>query len=116
MAQRPSDDFNEKRAVIRTPALSTYTAEVKLRAVPIHQLKLRDTSRHGACLLIKKDSAIIKHLAIGQTLNILFHSVERSNPTGKFKTMVRHITEGKPGRFSGHYLVGVKIIERMTHT
>ena len=86
-----------------------------MRAVPIHQLKLRDTSRHGACLLIKKD-AIIKHLAIDQTLNILFHSAERSNPTGEFKIMVRHITEGKPGRFDGHYLVGVKIIGRITRT
>ena len=102
--------------MIRTPAFSTCTAEVKLKAVPIHQLKLRDTSRHGACLLIKKDSAIIKHLAIDQTLNILFHSVERSNPNGEFKVMVRHITEGKPGRFDGHYLVGVKIIGRITHT
>jgi hypothetical protein len=115
VAQLQSDDFKEKRTVVRTPASSTYTAEVKLRAVPIHQLKLRDTSRHGACLLIKKDSAIIKHLAIDQTLNILFHSVERSNPTGEFKIMVRHITEGKPGRFDGHYLVGVKIIGRITH-
>ena len=102
--------------MIRTPAFSTCTAEVKLKAVPIHQLKLRDTSRHGACLLIKKDSAIIKHLAINQTMNIHFHSVERSNPNGEFQIMVRHITEGKPGRFEGHYLVGVKIIGRITRT
>jgi hypothetical protein len=108
------ENITERRTVKRTPTSSTYTAEIKLSAVPIHQLKLRDSSLHGACLVVKKESAMMKHLAVDQTLNIRFHTADRSSPAGIFKSEVRHITEGSPGRFDNHYLVGVKIIERLT--
>lgn len=104
----------DRRAVKRLSTGSTSTAEIKLSAVPVHQLKLRDSSLHGACLLIKKESAVIKHLAIDQMLTVRFQSAERSNSTGVFKIEIKHITEAKSGRYQGHYLVGVKIIERMT--
>ena len=107
-------NIRERRLVERTSTSSTYTAEIKLSAVPIHQLKLRDSSLHGACLVVKKDSSILNHLEVDQALNIRFHSSDRSSPAGIFKIEIRHITEGRPGRFDGHYLVGVQIIERLT--
>ena len=109
-----TENVRERRVVKRTPTSSTYTAEIKLSAVPIHQLKMRDSSLHGACLVVKNDSSIMDYLMVDQTLSIRFHSVERSRPAGIFKIEIRHITEGNPGRFDGHYLVGVKIIERLT--
>jgi hypothetical protein len=107
------DEYKDRRGVKRLPTKSTYTAEIKLSDVPIHQLKLRDASSSGACLLVKKGSAMLNHIAVDQELNIKFHSYEKDEPAGLFKSIVRHITQGAPGRYGGHYLVGIKILGRL---
>jgi hypothetical protein len=104
----------DRRSVQRMETNRAYTAEIKLGVVPVHQLKLRDASLNGACILLKEGSSMLPFLSVDQTLTIKFLTLDRTSPAGFFKTAVRHITRTEAGRFRGHYLVGIEILERLS--
>ena len=87
-------------------------AEIKLTGVPLYQFKLKDISDNGASILVKDNSAIINHLAVGQSLKIKYHANSRPDLNGYFESKIKHITKIEEGRYKGHYLVGVRIMTK----
>ena len=113
MARAVSQDGSmEKRLEKRNTPKGFHGASIKLVGVPLYQFKLKDISANGSNLLVKEDSSMMNYLKVGQTLEINFLSDIKSNHNGFYKTEVKHITKVDKGRYKGHYIVGVQILEK----
>jgi hypothetical protein len=102
----------EKRSSKRSLPEGFHGAEIKLTGVPLYQFKLKDISDNGASILVKKDSAMVSHLEVGQSLKIKFYSNSHPNLNGYFESKIKHITKIEEGRYKGHYLLGVRILAK----
>ncbi len=78
----------------------------------IYQFKIWDTSSSGMSILVKEDSEVLKHLGVGDTLDMQYYPDKLSVEPIKLKTEIRHITKEVPDRIKGNYLVGLFILER----
>jgi len=106
------DSSMEKRSETRGTPKAFHGASIKLVGVPLYQFKLKDTSENGASILVKEDSFMLNYLEVGQILNISFSSELESDHNGDFETEIVHITKMEEGRYNGHYLVGVRILNK----
>jgi len=76
-----------------------------------YQFKILDTSPRSLCVLIKETSEIIPLINVGDILNLKYYSSKNTYYPQSLETEIRHIRKNDQGRFKGHYLVGLKIIE-----
>ena len=91
--------FKERRAKHRRTQLRNYRVEIKLIGAPIYQFRVRD----------------VNMIEVGQIVDTEFISPEGTDPAGNFRAEIRHITEPNEGKNKGHYLVGLKILEKADH-
>jgi len=106
-----SKSSTDRRTETRRKATEFYSVEINLGGdLPVYRFKLRDISDHGVCILIKKGSPIVTHLQVGGRLDLLFYSDSRAGTPRQLTTEIRHITEGEPGNFEGHVLVGLQVL------
>jgi len=106
------DSSMNKRSESRDAPKGFHGASIKLVGVPLYQFKLKDTSENGASILVKEDSFMLNYLKVGQTLQINFSSDLEFDHNGDFETEIVHITRVDKGRYKGHYLVGVQILDK----
>ena len=112
---KPKKSFAERRSEPRIITEDLYSVEINLGgSIPIYQFKLRDISSSGMSFLVREDSPILKHLKVGQQLDMKYYSTDKSNPTEYFKSQIMHITKTDTGRLKGHYLVGVLVVGKTT--
>jgi hypothetical protein len=105
--------LEERRSENRIRLAELYSVEINLgRSIPIFQLKLRDISGHGRCILVQEDSVILNHLKVGQELKMKYWTDSRSEPGGFFKAQVKHISKQDEGQFKNHRLIGLFIKEK----
>ena len=110
----PTTVSRERRSESRTVTIDrSYSVEIDLgRPIPIYQLKLRDISGHGACLLVKEGSSILDHLKVDQVLKMKYWSESRSEPKGFLKGQIKYISKQDEGPFKRHYLIGLFIKDK----
>ena len=106
------DNSMEKRSESRGAPKGFHSASIKLVGVPLYQFKLKDSSENGASILVKEDSFMLNYLDVGQILRINFSSDLESDHNGDFEIEIVHITKVDKGRYKGHYLVGVRILDK----
>ena len=106
------DNSMEKRSESRGAPKGFHSASIKLVGVPLYQFKLKDSSENGASILVKEDSFMLNYLEVGQTLLINFSSDLESDHNGDFESEIVHITKMEKGRYKGHFLVGVRILDK----
>lgn len=82
------------------------------RPLPIYQFKLRNISGHGACILVKEGSSMLKSLNLGQKLKMNYCSGENLGTTKTWHVQIKHITKQIQGSLKGHFLVGFSIINK----
>jgi len=104
----PTNVSNERRSENRTVIIErSYSVEIDIgRSIPIYQLKLRDISGHGVCLLVKEGSSILDHLEVDQVLEMKYWSESRSEPKGFLKAQVKYISKQDEGPFKKHFFIG----------
>jgi hypothetical protein len=113
MYKNSSDSITqEKRSEPRSTKLRDYRVEIKFVGEPIYQFRVIDVSTKGAGLLINDNSAFLKMIKVGQIVDVNFISPKGSNPTGIYKAEIRHITKMEKGKYNGHRLVGILILEK----
>ena len=100
---------SDQRAEPRHPSNKFHSVEMKLASLPIYLFKLKDVTANGACFIVKEGSAILKHLQVGQILNMRYHTEDETEPSELFKTEIKHITKLLE---KNHYLVGIMILEK----
>jgi len=67
---------------------------------------------HG--FMVKEGSAILKHLKVGQILNMRYRVDDEMETSEVFKSEIKHITKAIENPYKGHYAVGIKLLEKQT--
>ena len=103
----------DKRSEPRSAKLRNYRIEIKFVGMPVYQFKVRDVSSKGAGVIVRDDSEFLAMIEVGQVLEVNFISPRGSNPSGFYKAKVRQISILERGRYKGHRLVGISILEKL---
>ncbi len=77
-----------------------------------YQFKLWNVASTARCILVKEDSQILTQLKEGDTLNMKYYGCNSLCPTEYRETAIRHINKDDEGRFRGHYLVHLEILDQ----
>ncbi len=102
---------SERRSEKRHPADLFHSVQMTVPGLPnLYMFKIWNISSKGMCILVKHDSAILKHLKVGDELEMTYFTEGPSATAESLKTRIEHITRNNSGRFEGHYLVGLSII------
>jgi len=103
----------DRRPESRTILDRYYSVEFQLQGTGnVYQFKLRDMSSKGLGILASKDSAVLKHLKVGDTVDMKYIPPESAGLSESLKTQIAHITQKDEEPFKGHFLIGLLITER----
>jgi hypothetical protein len=90
-----------------------YSVELSIRGLDIpYQFRLWNRASPFTFVLVKEYSDIVPRLKVGDTLNMKYYSLGSVYRPESLKTAIRHVVKNDQGRFKGHYLVGLEIVER----
>jgi hypothetical protein len=89
-----------------------YSAEFSIDGLDAaYQFRLRNTDSIPMCVLVRQDSNIVPWLKVGEVFDVKYYSVNANHSPAFLSTEIRDITRDDQGRFKGHYLVGLEILE-----
>ena len=104
----------ERRTETRRRTDEVYTVEFSCSGLPfIYEFKIWSLSSKGICILVRDDSEVLKHLRVGEVLEMKYYTTDTSSRWECLKTEIRHITKDEGGRFKNHTLVGLQILEKV---
>lgn len=107
-----TNDSVEKRSEARTELEKYHSVEFEIADLgSLYQFKIWNISPKGMCLLVRDDSDVLKFIEVGKVVDMKCYATDFSLPPEKLKIQIKHITKEEQGRFKGHYLVGLLIIE-----
>lgn len=109
-----ADDIPKRRSEPRAPSLKFHSVEMQLASLPIYLFKLKEVSSNGASFMVKEESAVLKHLKVGQVLNMRYRADDEMESSEVFKSEIIHITKATENPHKGHYAVGIRLLERQT--
>jgi hypothetical protein len=108
-------EFTDRRADARKPPEKYYSVQFSVKTLGyFYQFKIWDVSSEGMCILVGEDSSVVEHLHVGDVIQMQYYLSESVGSTEEFKTEISHITKNDQGRFKGHYLVGLAILNPVT--
>lgn len=105
---------DNKRTEKRDKSDQFCRAIIRIGGIPVYHVELKDISKNGTCFLVKDDSTILRHLKVGEQVDIQFHNQDGIGITALHRSKIIHITGTNRGRYKGHRLVGVQILERLS--
>ncbi len=76
-----------------------------------YQFKLRDFSPKGLCIVVRKDSKVLKYIKPGDILDMKYYPDTEAAKPIPHQTQIKHISEPEPGKHKDHMLVGLLILE-----
>ena len=76
-----------------------------------YQFKIWNIAPGPNCVLVKEDSEILPRLRVGDTLNLKYYSSGSFSSIDNLETTIRNIRKDDDGRFKGHYLVALEILD-----
>jgi hypothetical protein len=105
-----SMDPVERRAEPRKQAPQYHSVELSINGLSFsYQFKIWNMASKSMCVMVREDSAVLSRLKVGDKLSMKYYTNELSCPVEQLETEIRHITKDE-GRFKGHYLVGLSIV------
>jgi len=103
----------EKRSEHRKILDQYFSVEFSIsKMLPIYQFKIRDASPSGIGILVNESYVVLEHLKINDVLDMKYNPRDSSDLPEYLKTEIRHITKIEEGKYKGHFLVGMLILER----
>jgi hypothetical protein len=110
-------DITDKRSEPRTIPEKYHSVEISPEGLhSVYQFKVWDISQKGMCILVKEDSAVMEHIHVDDVVRMKYYQEDDLQSSAVMKTKIRHITKDEEGRFKGHYLVGLSILEARLDT
>jgi PilZ domain len=101
----------ERRSEKRAEAERYYSVQFTAEGLAsYYQFKLWNISTKGMCILVKEDSEVLKHLAVGDIIEMTYYLTDSQGAQETLKTQIKHITLNEDGRFQGHFMVGLSIL------
>ena len=108
-----NNSLNDRRPESRIILDRYYSVEFRLQETGnVYQFKLRDMSSKGLGILVNKDSAVLKHLKVGDTVDMKYIPPELAGSFESLKTQIAHITQKDEDPFKGHFRLGLLITAR----
>jgi len=105
---------SDRRTDPRFENLQHGTAVIRISGIPIYVFKLKDASENGTCFVVKEDSNLLRNIQVGQEIEIQIVLNESGSVSTVFqRSKITHITKPGEGRFTGHLLIGVRVLSRM---
>lgn len=109
--KRELTDPVDKRSEPRPFVNKYYSVQFCIPGLPsIYQFRLRDMSSKGLGFLIREDSAVAKHLKVGDIVDMKYCLADSYDPPDTIRTRICHMTKCDEEKFRGHYLVGLQIL------
>ncbi len=103
-------DIIENRSEPRDVPSQYYSVDFAVGDDPsVYQFKIWNLSPKGACFIVKEDSAVLKHLKVGDRLKMRYFKTDAPSSSEFLNTEIRHMTKDEHGRFRGHYKIGISI-------
>jgi hypothetical protein len=89
-----------------------YSVEVAIEGLRFaYQFKIWKMERTSMFVLVKENSAILPRLRVGDTYDMKYYLPNCASTPEQKGTAIRHITKDEVGRFRGHFLVGLEIVD-----
>jgi hypothetical protein len=102
----------ERRSETRTTVDQYTIVEFSVEGLAhLYQFKIWNISPLGIGVLVMHGSEVLKHLKVGDILNMKYYRQQPSEQPEQLKTEIKHITKDDQGRFKGNYLIGLSILE-----
>ena len=80
---------------------------------PAYMFKLRDLSSKGMGIIVRRDSAVLRALRVGDVMEMHYFEPDGRIPAERLRTEIRHITgPDKDGPLQDHSMVGLMILGR----
>jgi hypothetical protein len=64
--------------------------------------------------VVKEESEILTFMRVGDTIKMKYYILNPAYPPKYLPTKIRHITREDQGRFKGHVVIGLDILEDPT--
>lgn len=77
----------------------------------LYQFKIWNLGPESMCVLVKETSGILEALRVGDRLNMKYYTTDSHCPTTLQETEIKYIKKEDNGRFKGHFLIGLTILE-----
>ncbi len=77
----------------------------------LYQFKIWNLGPESMCVLVKENSGILELLNVGDRLNMKYYTTDSHCPTTHQETEIKYIKKEDNGRFRGHFLIGLTILE-----
>jgi hypothetical protein len=104
---------DDRRAEKRTAGNEFYSVELSLPGLTyLYQFSLWDLSTRGLCILVRSDSPVLGFLHAGMVLEMKFYGPVSTEPPRTLNAEIKHLSPDSDGRFRGHVLVGLSILEQ----
>ena len=108
--------LKERRTVLRTPALTEHMAKFDIPGALVYQLKLQEISLSGSGVIVKPDSNFLDLDQVDQQFKVKLLSPKDSQlAQGIYQVPIAHITDSKEGRFKGHMVVGIELLQKIAY-
>lgn len=112
MKKDPEHEKRNLRAEVRTDCRNNASVEfIPGKNEMAYHFKLKDFSSNGFGILVRDDSKVLKHIKAGDILMMKYHPEEATVNPVLHRTKIIHISEPEPGKYKGHMLVGLLILE-----
>lgn len=101
-----------RRSETRTVIDQFYSVHLAVQGVPeLYQFRIWNLSNRGMCIVMQQTCAILGHIAAGDIMPMTYYPPKAKEVTRSLVTRISHITPQDEGRFRGHCLVGLEIID-----
>ena len=104
--------YHREKGFGQGPLSEYYSVELALKGLHyLHQFRIWSIHNGSMCVLIKESSEVLGSLRVGDVMRMKYYTMDSLCPTRDLPTEIKHITKEDQGKFKGHYLVGLSILE-----
>jgi hypothetical protein len=94
------------------PLEEFYSVEIPLDGLEfLHQFKIWNSDPETVFVVVKEESEILPCLRVGDTIKMKYYIMDPASPPKYLPTKIKHITKEDQGRFKGHVVIGLDILE-----
>ncbi|MBW1898227.1 MAG: hypothetical protein JRI61_04120 [Deltaproteobacteria bacterium] len=77
----------------------------------IYQFKVWGNTLTSMFVLVREDSEIVDRIGVGEVYEMKYYSFDESQPVKNFNTKIKYFDKIDQGRFKGHYLTGLAVVQ-----
>jgi len=107
---------NEKQIELRKNTRTKNPKNASVEFTPgngsmAYHFRLKDFSSEGFGILVRKDSKVLVNIKPGDVLTMKYHPEIATITPVLHRTKIIHISEPEPGKYQGHMMVGLLILD-----